>query len=190
MSNPHNPSFPVTGRLTRDLYVNNNANGSKTVLATLAVDDDFASYNPQTKQSEYRTNYFPIEAYINEKVDGLGGWSRYGQGDHISVSVHLDGKPFTKKDGTVDYGVKLVADRFPRENEPASVRERRRQEKAAAQPQDQQNAAPAAPAAQPAQPAAPQQKTVEQLQAELEQARAAQNQAQPQNQGYNSEPPF
>lgn len=179
MANPLN-SLTLVGRLARDVHVIDRANGSKTVLGTIAVDDDFTSKNPQTGQSEVRTNFVPFESYIPSSVvaksaAGIGGWGNTGKGDLVALDARIDAKPYTDKNGETQYPVTISTGPFPQYLEPRSVTSARRENK-------EEEAAPAAAAA-PAD-----QTSVDQLQAQLAALQAQQNQAGQAQ--YNDEPPF
>lgn len=107
MSNPTNHGS-VVGRVTQAHKVFENANGSKTVLVTLAVDNNYRSGPKQ----EVQTNLVPLRAYVPAGTEGLGSWDRVNVGDQIAQNFRIAAVPY-EKDGITQYPVTLETDGPP-----------------------------------------------------------------------------
>jgi len=171
MANPANHGT-IIGRVSQDIKEFPNADGSKSLLVNIAVDDNFKSGADQKVQ----TNYVPVRVFLSNKVNGRGSWDRVHNGDLIAVDYRIKAQPYVK-DGQNVYPVTLEVEGFPLflENK-ATVDARAARKAVAAQ------AAQTAPEA----PAAEQGETAEQKVARLEaELAAAQGGA-----GYSTDSPF
>lgn len=163
-----------------------NANGSQTVLITLAVEDDFRSTN-EKGEKVYQANFIPVRVYVRPEVvnSGKNMWDRVTKGSPIAVGAHVSARAYTDKktDETVYPKPSLEADGFPKFLESKAEGDARLAKNAA------EEAAKNGPAADA--PAAGSEETAEQkadrLQRELNEARAA---AAAQEDGYNADAPF
>jgi single-stranded DNA-binding protein len=116
MSNPLN-SGTVTGRVSQDIKEFKNADGSKVLLATIAVDDNFKS-GPDQKVA---TQFIPVRAFLSKAVTGRGSWDRVHKGDLISVNVRLSATPYQKNGETVYPDLSAEVDGFPQFLEPKAI---------------------------------------------------------------------
>lgn len=140
MSNPFNNGTAI-GRLARDPQVFDNTNGSKKIIITVMVDDNFRS-GPEKKA---KSHGIPIETYIAPGAP-LGGWGSIHKGDLIGQDYRVDTTPYTKN-GEKVYPITLVAEGFPQFLESKSVVDARRAANIAeANKAAQAEAAPAAAA--------------------------------------------
>jgi single-strand DNA-binding protein len=104
MSNAANTGTLI-GRLAADPRVFNNADGSKKVMFTLYVDRSYRTADGKTISDQVST-----EAFVNNKVDGIGPFAYAHQGDLVALSTHIEQLPYTK-DGQVMYpAAKVVVD--------------------------------------------------------------------------------
>lgn len=109
MANPNNFGGLV-GRLAQDPTVFINSDKSKTVLITLAVDDNFVSGADRKVKSQF----IEIRAFVPASVEGNGSWDRTHKGDLVSVATRLASRPYTDKDGNTVYPpVTVEADGYP-----------------------------------------------------------------------------
>lgn len=171
MTNPNNFGT-LHGRLARDFKEFKNADGSTTLLGSLAVDRDYTNRN-----GEVITDYPNISIYIPASVQGLGPWANVHEGDLIGVLYTLQRAKYTNAQGQVVYPDNTVAvEGFPRYHEPKAVTEKRKADKdakRAAESNQAQAQAPAAPAANQGS----QEDEIARLERELAEAQAAQTQA-------------
>jgi len=120
MANPLN-NGTLTGRVAQDKKVFPNADGSKVVLVTLAVDNNFVS----GADRKVRTQFVPVRAFLPKTVQGLGSWDRVGKGDLISVSTRIACEPYEKNGETVYPDPTIEVDGFPQFLESKQVTEAR-----------------------------------------------------------------
>lgn len=126
MSNPLN-NVSLFGRLTRDLTVMENKDGSKTVLGTIAVDANY-----KTRGGETITDFIPFSSYVGKQVDGVGSWSLVGKGDLIGLSASLQVRPYEKNGEMVYPAPEVRVDGYPQFMESRAVTTARRAEQAKA----------------------------------------------------------
>lgn len=100
MSNPLNNGH-ITGRVAQDLQVFPNADGSKSVLVTVAARDNFLSGTGEDRKAQ--SQFVDLRAFIPATVEGLGSWDRVGNGDLIALDYRLSRRPYTNKDGVTVY---------------------------------------------------------------------------------------
>lgn len=172
------------GRLARDFKEFKNADGSSTLLGSIAVDRDYTN-----AKGEVVTDYPNISVYVPASVQGLGPWGNVHEGDLIGVLYTLQRAKYTNAQGQVVYPDNTVAvEGFPRYHEPKAVTEKRKADKdakraaAANQAQAPTAQAPAQTQAQNPAPAAPaanqgQEDEIARLERELAEAQAGQAQA-------------
>lgn len=120
MANPLN-NGTLTGRVAQEIKEFPNADGSKVLLITLAVDNNFVS-GPERKA---KTQFVPVRAFLAKSVNGRGSWDRVGKGDLVSVSTRIACEPYTKNGETVYPDPTIEVDGFPQFLEPKSVTEAR-----------------------------------------------------------------
>lgn len=125
MANPNN-NGTLIGRLQADPTVFKNADGSKTVLVNLMVDDNYKS----GPKNEVRTNIIPLRVFVNKSVDGIGSWDKVSEGDLVAVNIVIDAKPYVK-DGKTVYPCKIDVDGPPQFLESKATTSARRERKAA-----------------------------------------------------------
>lgn len=136
MANPHNLGT-LTGRVAQDIREFPNGDGSKVLLLTLAVDNNFAS----GADRKVKTQFIPVRAFLGKTLEGRGSWDRVGKGDLISLATRISCEPYTKDGQTVYPAPTIEADGFPQFLEPKAVTEARAARNATAAPE---TAAPAA----------------------------------------------
>lgn len=151
MSNPLN-NGTLTGRTTQVIKEFANNDGSKVLLVTLAVEDNFRSGVDKTAKAQF----IPLRVFIPKNVNGRGSWDRVGKGDLISVQTRLACTPYQKDGVTVYPEVSVEVDGFPQFLESKAVTDARAARNAVAA-----DAAPAVPADETAE------ETIARLQAEL-----------------------
>lgn len=118
MSNPANHGSLI-GRLASDPKVFENTDGSRRLLATVAVDDNF-----KNRAGERKTQFIQVEAFL--PAGSTMGWDRTGKGDLIAVEYRIDTTAYADKNGEMQYPVRLVVEGTPSYLEPKSVTEARR----------------------------------------------------------------
>ena len=102
-----NNNFQLTGRLTQDPKVFDNADGSRKVRFTLAVKDNF-----QSKQADGTmvrgSQFIPVEVFRSaEQVQksGLGVYGLAHKGDLVTVTGQMQNNNYTGSDGVEHYEV-------------------------------------------------------------------------------------
>jgi single-stranded DNA-binding protein len=120
MSNPLN-NVQLVGRVSQDIKEFKNSDESKTLLVTLAVDDNFVS----GKDRKAKTQFVPTRVFIGKNVQGRGSWDRVGKGDLIAVQGRITAEPYVKDGETVYPGATIEIEGFPQFLEPRSVTEAR-----------------------------------------------------------------
>jgi single-stranded DNA-binding protein len=130
MTNPAN-SGSIIGRLAQDIKTFANTDGSRKLLITVAVEDNFKSGSEQKAQ----TSFVQVETFVGAGKTA-GGWDRVHKGDQIAVQFHIDAKPYVNGQGETVYPQKLIVDGFPTFLEPKSVTEKRAAEHAIKAAQD------------------------------------------------------
>lgn len=108
MANPNNFGV-LTGRLSQEPKVFPNADGSNTVLVTLAVEDNFVSGSERKAKTHFPT----IRAFVPKTVNGTGSWGRVHKGDLISVATRISAESYVKDGETVYPTVTIEADGYP-----------------------------------------------------------------------------
>lgn len=98
MANPRNFGF-ATGRLTKDPVVFDNQDGSKKVIVTLALTNNF-----KNKDGETEAQFIDFQAFIG-KGASMGGYGLIGKGDLIEVIYELRNNNWTGKDGVAHYDI-------------------------------------------------------------------------------------
>ena len=111
--NPSN-NGTLIGRLASDPKFFANADGSRRLLATIAVDDNF-----KNRAGERHTQFVQVESYL--PADKTLGWGNTGKGDLVAVPFKVDTTPYTDSAGETHYPVRLVAEGAPTYLEPKSV---------------------------------------------------------------------
>lgn len=115
----------IEGRLTRDVAVFKNSDGSHKVRIRVAVDDNWTN-----KDGERGTQYIDLEQFVPASR-GLGAFEHMGSGDHVGFAVHLESDNYPDKStGETVYVQKAVIDGTDFK-EPRSVTQARRQSKQA-----------------------------------------------------------
>ena len=104
MSNAANTGT-IIGRLAADTRVFSNADGSKKVLFTLYVDRAY-----KTRDGKTISDQISVEAFVNNKVDGLGPYTNVHKGDLVALSTHIEQVPYQSNGETVYPAPKIVVD--------------------------------------------------------------------------------
>lgn len=139
MANPTNFGV-LTGRASRDPQVFTNADGSKTALVTMAVEDNFVSGSDR----KAKTHYIPVRVFVPKNVEGLGSWGRIHEGDQFSVSTRVSCESYIDKktNERVYPPATIEADGYPQFLESKQVTEERAARKALAAQAETPAAAP------------------------------------------------
>lgn len=132
MANPLN-NGTLTGRVAQDIKEFPNADGSKVLLITLAVDNNFVS----GADRKVKTQFVPVRAFLPKTVNGRGSWDRVGKGDLISVSTRIACEPYTKNGETVYPDPTIEIDGFPQFLESKQTTEARAAKHAVAAPAEE-----------------------------------------------------
>lgn len=88
------------GRLTKDPVVFNNSDGSKKVMVTVAVQDNYKN----SGTGERGTQFINLEAFISNKSQGLGAFDYMHKGDLVGFEYTVRSNNYTDKDGVAHYG--------------------------------------------------------------------------------------
>lgn len=88
------------GRLTSDVRLMPNADGSASARFTVAVDDNYR------KNGSKSTQFVPFRAFLKDK-DTLGPYAYMHKGDLIGVGYEVRNNNYVAKDGTPVYGIDL-----------------------------------------------------------------------------------
>lgn len=97
--------FQVIGRLTEDVKVFDNKDGSKKIRFTVAARDNFAR-----KDGERSSQFIPVEVFRNADSvakTGLGLYANVHKGDLVCVSGNIANNNYTDKDGNKHYDLVL-----------------------------------------------------------------------------------
>lgn len=94
----------LNGRLTKDPVSFENKDGSKKVLLTVAVDNNYTS-----RDGKRASQFISCEAYVRSETEGLGVFSHIHQGDMVGLLTHLESDQYVK-DGQTVYAQKVVID--------------------------------------------------------------------------------
>ncbi len=93
----------MEGRLTRDVNIFNNKDGSKKVLVNLAVQDNFKS----GENKDYNSQFPQLEHFLN-KDSKLKIYDKIKKGDLVEVRYSVRTPHYKKDDGTTEYQLKLA----------------------------------------------------------------------------------
>lgn len=88
------------GRLTKDPVVFNNSDGSKKVMVTVAVQDNYKN----STTGERGTQFINLEAFISNKSKGLGAFDYMHKGDLVGFEYTVRSNNYTDKEGNAHYG--------------------------------------------------------------------------------------
>lgn len=101
MANTNLRNFGIAeGRLTSDVKVMENSDGSASVRFTVAVDDNYK------KNGTKSTQFVPFRAFVKDK-NALGPYAYMHKGDLIGVGYEVRNNNYVAKDGTPVYGIDL-----------------------------------------------------------------------------------
>lgn len=87
------------GRLTKDPAVFTNSDGSKKVMVTVAVQDNYKSKTT----GERNTQFINLEAFISNKSKGLGAFDYMHKGDLVGFEYTIRSNNYTSKNGVAHY---------------------------------------------------------------------------------------
>jgi len=93
----------VTGRLTKDPDIRVNADGSRKVRFTVAVQDSFTD-----KDGKRGSQFLPLEAFITADRNGNGAYDYVNEGDLVSCSYTVNNNNYTDRNGQKVYGLTLL----------------------------------------------------------------------------------
>lgn len=101
MANTNLRNFGIAeGRLTSDVRIMNNTDGSASVRFTVAVDDNYK------KNGAKSTQFVPFRAFVKDK-NALGPYAYMHKGDLIGIGYEVRNNNYVAKDGTPVYGIDL-----------------------------------------------------------------------------------
>lgn len=101
MANTNLRNFGIAeGRLTADVKVMENSDGSASIRFTVAVDDNYK------KNGAKSTQFVPFRAFVKDK-NVLGPYAYMHKGDLIGVGYEVRNNNYVAKDGTPVYGIDL-----------------------------------------------------------------------------------
>lgn len=101
MANTNLRNFGLAeGRLTSDVRIMKNADGSASARFTLAVDDNYK------KNGAKSTQFVPFRGFLKDK-DVLGPYAYMHKGDLVGVGYEVRNNNYVAKDGTPVYGIDL-----------------------------------------------------------------------------------
>ncbi|MET3172970.1 UNVERIFIED_ORG: single-strand DNA-binding protein [Arthrobacter sp. UYCu721] len=96
----------LIGRLAADPRAFANTDGSKKVVFTVYADRAYRNAEGQTI-----SDAIAVEAFVSNKVDGLGPFGHIHQGDLVALSTHIEQLSYKAKNGeTVFPAAKIVVD--------------------------------------------------------------------------------
>lgn len=110
----------LKGRLTKDIVSFLNKDGSRKVLVTIAVDNNWVN----KADGKRGTQFINLEAFLPANVQGLGAYEHMHSGDLVSFGAHVESDQYKGKDGQTVYAQKIVIDQVQFE-EPRSVTQAR-----------------------------------------------------------------
>lgn len=91
MTNANN-NANLIGRLASEPKAFPNADGSKKVVFTL-----YAKRNYKNSAGVRESDEISVEAFLNNKVTGLGPYEFAHTGDLVALTTHIEQKPYTDK---------------------------------------------------------------------------------------------
>lgn len=95
----------VTGRLSQDIKVFTNKDGSRKIKFTVAAQDHFTN-----SRGEYESQFIPLEAFIPAKQRSNGPFDYLDKGDLVSCSYTIQNNNYKDKDGEMVYALVLLVD--------------------------------------------------------------------------------
>ena len=105
MSNAAN-NGNLIGRLAADPRVFNNTDGSKKVMFTV-----YADRNYRNNEGKTISDSISVEAFVNNKVEGIGPFGYAHAGDMVALSTHIEQLPYKAANGETMYpSAKIVVD--------------------------------------------------------------------------------
>ena len=120
MSNVRNEGT-VIGRLTRDITVFTNSDGSHKVLFTVAAQDNFKSGVDKTR----KTQFVPLEAFVSKYSNGLGVYGYMHKGDLVAVNYTVKSSSYQDRSGQTRYTIALSVTSVELMESKAAAEERR-----------------------------------------------------------------
>lgn len=135
----------IIGRLTKDIVVFPNSDGSKKVMLTVAAQDNF-----KNAAGERGTQFVNLEAFVSNQSQGLGVYEYMHKGDLVGIGYTVKSNSYEKNGETIYTQVLQVTDVDLMESKSAQARRAAVATNAAAvAPAADAPAAPAAPAPAP-----------------------------------------
>lgn len=95
----------VTGRLSQDIKVFTNRDGSRKIKFTVAAPNHFTNSN-----GDYDSQFIPLEAFIPAKQRNNGPFDYMDKGDLVSCSYTIQNNNYKDKDGEMVYALILLVD--------------------------------------------------------------------------------
>lgn len=101
MATNHDNFGFISGRLVKDPLIRDNANGSKTVLITVAAKNNYKDSN-----GDYTTEFVQLKGFVREGAE-LGAYGFMKKGAPWSFMYSVKTNNYTDKDGVAHYGQEL-----------------------------------------------------------------------------------
>lgn len=133
----------LIGRLAADPRAFINADGSKKVVFTLYVERNFKGADNKTVSDQ-----IPVEAFVSNKVNGMGPYAYVHQGDLVALSTHMELVPYIQNGEKVYPRPKIVSDDIQFLESRATTQTRMARRSVAAAPAGEGETAQDAPAEQ------------------------------------------
>lgn len=89
----------LVGRLTRDVEVRKNSDGSAKAFVNIAVDDNFKS----GQDKEYHAQFINAEGFISKDKKNLGVYEYMKKGTLVSLAIQLKNDQYLDKDNKQQY---------------------------------------------------------------------------------------
>lgn len=110
----------VKGRLTKDLVVFTNTDGSKKIMLTIAAQDNF-----KNKDGQRDSQFISLEAFVPAGQKNNGVFDYMEKGTEVAVEYTVRTNNYTDKNGEMVYGQVLFVQSVDLEETKASAEARR-----------------------------------------------------------------
>jgi single-stranded DNA-binding protein len=95
----------VTGRLTKDVVVYQNRDGSRKIRFTVAAQNHFTNGDGKRE-----AQFIPLEAFIPAGAQDNGPYDYLDKGDLVSCSYSVQNNNYKDRAGDMVYGIVLLVD--------------------------------------------------------------------------------
>lgn len=79
----------LTGRLTKDVTVFDNKDGSKTVMVNIAIPNSF-----KNSKGERESQFIQAQGFVKKDAKGLGPYEYMHKGDLVSINAEMKSSQF------------------------------------------------------------------------------------------------